>query len=56
MSTDEQYEKIVQEFLTKMAAVKAPSSEYRTALRDGIGEIKMALEAGADDDGDEDES
>jgi hypothetical protein len=51
MGADDEYEKITQDFLAKMARVKAPLSEYRAALRGAKEEIDLLLDAdkGADE-------
>lgn len=45
MDANDEYNKITQDFLTKMTRVKAPLSEYRAALRAAVDEIDIVLDA-----------
>lgn len=48
-SYEEQFDKIVQDFLRQMAAVRCPLPDYIDALQDAQNEIDIALAAAGQD-------
>ncbi len=54
MNTDEQFNEIIQEALTKASRVRCSASEYREQLREWISEIRTAIQANEDTVGDDD--
>lgn len=45
MTTEEEFDVLTSEFLTKMGSVKCPSEEYRAGLQAAIDEIRASIQA-----------